>query len=327
MSISFASPPWRIRSFRPLSCSNAAFTSFEIANESWVTSTTSSGVRASAAARSERGRAPTTAATPADDFATHCCKRPHARLLRRDGSQGGRLSSSATRASVPVKTFETPRVGPGSRVSPAQRILEALGHHAHGRTADAGEGEQLAAGAGQRSLPAHDMDERVADERVELEPGIALRAEQEQEQAEQMVEAPCRARDDQHAARTERGGLVERELEIGCVLRGRVPHDARAGRLGGGERLWRHRVQVADDDVHVEAERSGAQQAAVRRDDALRVREASTRAPPPRRRPRHRDQSRPFLRWHYPDQVLRVGGASAALSARSLRAPRFVLRY
>ena len=32
-----------------------------------------------------------------------------------------------------------------------------------------------------------------------------------------------------------------------------------------------------------------------------------------------------FLRWHYPDQVLRVGGALAALSARLPRAPRYVL--
>ena len=34
-----------------------------------------------------------------------------------------------------------------------------------------------------------------------------------------------------------------------------------------------------------------------------------------------------FLRWYYPDQVLRVGGAPAALSARFARAPHTLLEW
>ena len=42
----------------------------------------------------------------------------------------------------------------------------------------------------------------------------------------------------------------------------------------------------------------------------------ATAGPAPGRRRRRQVRSRTFLRWHYPGQVLRVGGASAALSAR-----------
>ena len=43
-----------------------------------------------------------------------------------------------------------------------------------------------------------------------------------------MVETTLRARHDEHAPRAERHGLVERELEVGRVLRLRVTHDPRA---------------------------------------------------------------------------------------------------
>ena len=69
----------------------------------------------------------------------------------------------------------------------------------------------------------------------------------------EVVETPLGARDDEDPPRPERDRLVERELEIGRVLRLRVTDDPCARRLGRAERLARDRVEVADHDVDARA--------------------------------------------------------------------------
>ena len=91
LSISPASPPCRIVSFSPLSCSNAALTSFGIANESWVTSTTS------LLPLPEPPQPAATTASTAANAPTVLCQRV-TRIPRARG-RGGRRSGSRARRS------------------------------------------------------------------------------------------------------------------------------------------------------------------------------------------------------------------------------------
>ena len=195
-----------------------------------------------------------------------------------------------------------------------ERILESRGGDACRRAAERHERDDLARGPREPSLAAHDVDERLADEGVELETRESIRSELE-ERGEQMVETAARARDDEHAPGAERDRLVQGELEVGRVLRDRMPHDPRAGPLRRGDGRLGRRVEIADHDVDVEPERECALEAAVRRDDRRVAGHGDRRA-----RSRCDDHDirldHAFLRWHYPGQVLRVGGALATLSAR-----------
>jgi len=78
--------------------------------------------------------------------------------------------------------------------------------------------------------------------------------------------------------------------------------------------------------VDLEAERGGAIETAVGRDHGASVGHGDVGA-----RPRCDDHDvrldHAFLRWHYPGQVLRVGGAVAALSARLPELPGSLCRY
>ena len=169
------------------------------------------------------------------------------------------------------------------------------------------------------------MDERVADQRVQLELRVARRAEQEERRCE-VIEAAARARDHEDAACPEREGFVEGQLEVRGVLRDGMPDYPPAGRLGPGERGRGDGVEIADEDVDLEAERGSAIEAAVGRDHGASVGHGDVGA-----RPRCDDHDvrldHAFLRWHYPGQVLRVGGAVAALSARLPELPGSLCRY
>ena len=162
--------------------------------------------------------------------------------------------------------------------------------------------------------PSDDVDDGVADERVQRQPGVALRAEQE-ERRDEVIETAAAARDDEHPLRPQGDRLVQGELEVGRVLRLGVTDHPRPRGFGRGERFRVDRVEVADHDV----DRARApRRARGRRPRRPRCRPRGRRPPAllRRRLPRRRDRSRAFLRWHYPDQVLRVGGAVAALSAQ-----------
>ena len=114
-----ASPDWRIRSSRPLVFSNSARTSSETANESCVTSTTSVALPPSpphAAAGDGKGE-PECQQERGDVLVTPC-------HLASPVSGPGRTASRTPlsrlmRAVSSTKTFETPRLEPGSRVSPS----------------------------------------------------------------------------------------------------------------------------------------------------------------------------------------------------------------
>src|SRR5262245_50210561 len=91
-----------------------------------------------------------------------------------------------------------------------------------------------------------------------------------------------------------------------------MPLDAGTCALRGRQGLLRGRVEVSDGDRDLEAERMRMVEATIGCDDrrpcgrflyGVADRRLSTRH-------NHDDLLRhAFLRWHYPDQVLRVGGA------------------
>ena len=130
LTISPASPPWRILQREAALRSNAAFTSFETANESCVTSTTCFG------------RSPPPP-QPADEPTATSSERDRQTDLQQTVARGlmtvapgpdreEHARSSVTRASVPAKTFETPRVVPGRGLA-AQGIVEPVGRDARRR--------------------------------------------------------------------------------------------------------------------------------------------------------------------------------------------------
>ena len=142
-----------------------------------------------------------------------------------------------------------------------------------------------------------------------------------------MVESAAAACENEDARRAHRGGEVERELEIGRVLLVGMSLDADAGGLGHGDGFGRGRVEVAHRHRHLEPEREGVLEPLVGRDDgrAERRRQRRTRIRRLSARHHHDDLFRhAFLRWHYPDQVLRVGGASVRPLSPAARAPRYV---
>ena len=104
-----------------------------------------------------------------------------------------------------------------------------------------------------------------------------------------------------------------------------VALDARACRGGGQQGFGRHRVEVADRQRNGEARGTRVLEPTVRRDDESILRDRPHDLPigslPAGDDHHYSIRHASFLRWYYPDQVLRVGGALAALSARSARAP------
>ena len=114
--------------------------------------------------------------------------------------------------------------------------------------------EELARPALQRALATDNVDVRRADESVDLRDGIPLRAG---------GEAAASSWSRRHPSRPARGPAwgsstdseVERELEVGRVLLGRMAVDARPRGVCHVDRLRRRGVEVADGDRHLETER------------------------------------------------------------------------
>ena len=107
-----------------------------------------------------------------------------------------------------------------------------------------------------------DVDERRPELGVDLGARIPFVAEQEQ-RPQQVIEASTARPEDDDPGGSERHRLVERELQVGCVLRRRVRVDPSARRARRREAVGRNRVEVTDRDVHLEAEGPGAVDAAV----------------------------------------------------------------
>ena len=142
-----------------------------------------------------------------------------------------------------------------------------------------------------------------------------------------VIETAAVPRKNEDALRAHRGGQVECELEVGRVLVVRMALHAGAGGLGDGDGLCRGGVEVAHGHRHLEPEREGMLEPLVGCDDghAERRRQCRTRIRRLSARHHHHDLFRhAFLRWHYPDQVLRVGGASVRPLSPAARAPRYV---
>ncbi len=119
MSASPASPVWRIRSVLPLDVSNSRFTSSEMTKESCVTSTTSFDVAATAAGdecdREDGDREDGAGGVQHAAIEVHA-----ASSVSGPGRMARRMPfPTAMRAVFATNSFETPRLEPGSSVSPA----------------------------------------------------------------------------------------------------------------------------------------------------------------------------------------------------------------
>ena len=186
--------------------------------------------------------------------------------------------------------------------------------------------DELAGCSVERALAADDVNARSADERIDLRARVALRAE-EQQCGELVIEPSAVSGQHEDALRAHRGRDVERELEVGGVLLVRMSLDASSGGLRHRDGLRRRGVEVAHRDRHLEAERERVLEPLVRRDDGCAERHSQRRTRIRRLSARHHHDDlfrHAFLRWHYPDQVLRVGGASVRPLSPAARAPRYV---
>ena len=307
MSISPASPPCRIVSFSPLSCSNAALTSFGIANESWVTSTTS------LLPLPEPPQPAATTASTAANAPTSSVPAGHT-----DSSRSGpgwtasrQPRATLTTASVAAKTFETPRLVPAGRVSSRSGYSSPLVVTPSAGPCTGSSETSLAGRARQGALAADHPDAVVVEVRIDRGARIALVAEQ-QERAEQVVEpaaARCRSRGCVRArARLRRRARARgrsRPWRRGCRSIAAPAASAAASPAGETEskspiarsmRSPSASARSMPESAAITKARSGRSAARQGR-DALRQRRRRSRAP------------RAYLRWHYPDQVLRVGGA------------------
>ena len=324
LSVSFASPAWRIRSVSPLSSSNAAFTVLRD-RERVVREQHDLGRRRPRRPRSRRPRPPLRR-RGSPRRASACDEKLQAASRALTASTApGRIASSTpvstvTRASVPLKTFDTPRLDPGCERLGGERVLEA-------RRVTPVAGPPIATRR-QRARPASPRSARSPRTTwTSASPTIASSSIACVRSAPSRSSEPSRWSSRPSALATTRTRRAPRRTASSSAssrsvasFAGGVAHDAGAGGLGSGERVGRHRVEVADHDVDVEPERGGAVEPAVGCDDGRACGHRDGGA-----RPRGDDDDvrldHAFLRWHYPGQVLRVGGASAALSARSPELP------
>ena len=205
LTASPASPPCRIRSFSPLSRSNAALTGFGIANESCVTRTTSvcfGARRSPAAARPDAQRDERTRAR------ARACDAVSRRLLSRAGRTASRQPrSTVTRASRSAKTFETPRLVPGRRASRRGSGYASPSVVTPSRGPCRGSSETSSPGApSSAARPADDVRRGVAEVCASISTRrVPLEAEQQRD-AEQVVEPPAVRADDDDARRARARG-------------------------------------------------------------------------------------------------------------------------
>ena len=92
--------------------------------------------------------------------------------------------------------------------------------------------------------------------------------------------------------------------------------DARPGRSAAANASGRHRVEISDQEVDLEPERQRVGRGHRRRRSTVRASGTVRAGPGPDATTTTSGLDHAFLRWHYPGQVQRVGGALAALSAR-----------
>ena len=143
-----------------------------------------------------------------------------------------------------------------------------------------------------------------------------------------VVEPASVAGQHQYPVGSERVRPIERELEVGCIFLRGVSLDPRSARLRASNSRRRGRVEVAHSDRDLEPERKRVLEPFVCRDH-LRPERHGKRGPRIGRSPacdNHYDfVGHAFLRWHYPDQVPRVGGALSRPLSPVARAPRTLL--
>ena len=141
LTISPASPPCRIVSFSPLSCSNAAFT---VLRDRERVVRDEHDLLALASPEPPHPAA-TTASATASAPQTLCQSVTRTPLGSGPGWTAIRQPrATVTWASVAAKTFETPRLVPAGRVSSCERVLEPARRDALGRAVEGEQRDELA---------------------------------------------------------------------------------------------------------------------------------------------------------------------------------------
>ena len=221
-------------------------------------------------------------------------------------------------AEAPTKTLLTPRLVPGRERLVVERVLEAArcarpravpcegeeGDDRARRRGDVRGARRRDHGEVGAAEPAGDAAPRCRDGRVSTSAA-----------GEEVVEAAAAGSDHDDVAWPELERGIERQLEVGRVLRRRVALDARPGRLGlRPSASARDRVEVADRRGRRRApaptRASTPRSAAMTKASRGRLARAcsgtrrATGHDDPRSMPgRPAPADHRSLRWHYPDQV------------------------
>ena len=293
-SISFASPAWRIRSVRPLSRSNACLD--RLRDRERVVRDQHDLRRLRSPRRRTRPRC--SAAAAARERRAQSPRRLRARAASGRGGAGADREEDALGDRIDACLARREDVGDAAARARlerlvGERVLEPVRGDARRRAAEREE-RQRARRRSRASVrsPRIDVDERVADERVELERRVALRAQQEE-----------------RGERGGRGGRRRSRRRARAARRARRPRRARArgrwrpSRRGGARRARRPPPPRASAPVTTESRSptttstsspsaAARSSAAVRGDDGAGARAPSTAGPAPRRRPRRPVRSR-----------------------------------
>ena len=168
----------------------------------------------------------------------------------------------------------------------AERVREPLGRDTFGCSVQCDESHELARRTFERASAPDHVDVRLADDGVDLYVRVPLRRQQK-ERRELVVEAAAAPGEHEDALGAHRCRDVERELEIGRVLLGRMAVDPRPRGLSDVDRLRRRGVEVADGDRHLETERERVFETPVRGDDRHAERHRRDRTRIRRRSARH----------------------------------------
>ena len=153
-----------------------------------------------------------------------------------------------------------------------ERIDETIGMDAVCRACDCEERDDLARAAGQHSFAADDLDDCLAQLRVEHDCSEAFIGKQ-QERTEEMIQPAARAAQDDDSLRFESESGDKGQLEVGRILIDRMPLNTSST----SKRFRGDGVEVTDEHVDLQPKPSRMLGTAVRGDDGRKLRKLDRR--------------------------------------------------